>query len=49
MAWIDETHENAAEGALKGAYARIRADGGVIPFYRAYSVSPRGTQKTTLP
>jgi uncharacterized peroxidase-related enzyme len=41
MAWIDETHEHAAEGALKEAYARIvRALGRVIPFYRAYSVSP---------
>jgi uncharacterized peroxidase-related enzyme len=41
MAWIDETHEDVAEGALKDAYARIvRALGRVIPFYRAYSVSP---------
>jgi uncharacterized peroxidase-related enzyme len=41
MAWIGETHENIAEGALKDAYARIvRALGRVIPFYRAYSVSP---------
>jgi uncharacterized peroxidase-related enzyme len=41
MAWIDETHEDTAEGALKDAYARIvRAIGRVIPFYRAYSVSP---------
>ena len=41
MAWIAETHEDAAEGPLKAAYARIvRALGRVIPFYRAYSVSP---------
>ena len=41
MAWITETHEDAAEGPLKDAYARIvRALGRVIPFYRAYSVSP---------
>ena len=41
MAWIEETHERAAEGLLKEAYARIvRALGRVIPFYRAYSVSP---------
>jgi uncharacterized peroxidase-related enzyme len=41
MTWIGETHEDAAEGALKDAYARIgRALGRVIPFYRAYSVSP---------
>jgi alkylhydroperoxidase family enzyme len=40
MAWIDETHEHAAEGVLKEAYARIRTGGHVIPFYRAYSVSP---------
>jgi uncharacterized peroxidase-related enzyme len=41
MAWIEETHEHAAEGTLKEAYARIvRALGRVIPFYRAYSVSP---------
>jgi uncharacterized peroxidase-related enzyme len=41
MAWIAETHEDAAEGPLKDAYARvIRALGRMIPFYRAYSVSP---------
>ncbi|HUG38355.1 MAG TPA: peroxidase-related enzyme [Candidatus Limnocylindrales bacterium] len=41
MAWIGETHEDAAEGRLKDAYGRIvRALGRVIPFYRAYSVSP---------
>ena len=41
MTWIAETHEDAAEGPLKDAYARIvRALGRVIPFYRAYSVSP---------
>jgi uncharacterized peroxidase-related enzyme len=41
MAWIDATHEHAAEGVLKEAYARIvRALGRVIPFYRAYSASP---------
>ena len=42
MAWIAETHEHAAEGVLKEAYARIaRALGRVIPFYRAYSASPQ--------
>ena len=41
MAWIAETHEDAAEGLLKEAYGRIvRALGRVIPFYRAYSASP---------
>jgi uncharacterized peroxidase-related enzyme len=41
MTWITETHEDAAEGRLKDMYARIvRALGRVIPFYRAYSVSP---------
>ena len=41
MSWIGETHEDVAEGTLKDAYARIvRALGRVIPFYRAYSVSP---------
>ena len=41
MAWIGETHEDAAEGLLKEAYGRIvRALGRVIPFYRAYSASP---------
>ena len=34
MTWIAETHEDAAEGPLKDAYARIvRALGRVIPFY----------------
>jgi uncharacterized peroxidase-related enzyme len=42
MTWIGETREDAAEGPLKEAYARIaRALGRVIPFYRAFSVSPR--------
>ncbi len=42
MAWITETHEDAAEGPLKEAYGRIvRALGRVIPFYRAFSPSPR--------
>lgn len=42
MTWITETHEEAAEGPLKETYARIvRAMGRVIPFYRAFSVSPR--------
>jgi uncharacterized peroxidase-related enzyme len=41
MAWIHETHEDDAEGPLKAAYGRItRALGRVIPYYRAYSVSP---------
>jgi len=41
MSWIHETREDVADGALKDAYARIvRALGRVIPFYRAYSVSP---------
>ena len=42
MAWITETHEDAAEGPLKEAYTRIvRALGRVIPFYRVFSASPR--------
>ncbi|HTY76604.1 MAG TPA: peroxidase-related enzyme [Candidatus Bathyarchaeia archaeon] len=42
MAWIDVTGEERAEGLLKEAYERIkRALGRVIPYYRAYSVSPR--------
>jgi hypothetical protein len=47
MSWIHETHEDVADGALKDAYARIvRALGRVIPFYRAYSVSPpRGAMR----
>jgi hypothetical protein len=41
MSWIHETHEDVAAGALKDAYARVvSALGRVIPFYRAYSVSP---------
>jgi alkylhydroperoxidase family enzyme len=42
MAWIKVTAEERAEGLLKDAYERVRrALGRVIPFYRAYSVSPR--------
>ena len=42
MAWIHVTSEEDAEGLLKEAYERIkRALGRVIPYYRAYSVSPR--------
>ena len=42
MAWIHVTSEEGAEGLLKEAYERIkRALGRVIPYYRAYSVSPR--------
>ena len=42
MAWISVTGEERAEGLLKEAYERVRrALGRVIPFYRAYSVSPR--------
>ena len=42
MSWIGEVHEDAAEGPLKEAYGRIvRALGRVIPFYRAFSASPR--------
>ena len=42
MSWIAEIHERAAEGRLKDCYERIRkALGRVIPFYRAYSVSPQ--------
>ena len=42
MAWIGVTGEERAEGHLKEAYERVRrALGRVIPFYRAYSVSPR--------
>jgi uncharacterized peroxidase-related enzyme len=42
MSWIAEIHESAAEGRLKECYERIRkALGRVIPFYRAYSPSPR--------
>ena len=42
MAWIHVTNEEGAEGLLKEAYERIkRGLGRVIPYYRAYSVSPR--------
>jgi uncharacterized peroxidase-related enzyme len=42
MAWIHVTGEERAEGLLKEGYERIkRALGRIIPFYRAYSVSPR--------
>src|SRR5262245_43987556 len=42
MAWIHVTSEERADGLLKEAYERIkRALGRVIPYYRAYSVSPR--------
>lgn len=42
MPWIDVTPEAAAEGPLREAYERIRRTlGRVIPFYRAYSASPR--------
>jgi uncharacterized peroxidase-related enzyme len=42
MSWIAEVHEGAAEGRLKDCYERIRkALGRVIPFYRAFSPSPR--------
>ena len=42
MAWIHITSEERAEGLLKEAYERIKgALGQVIPYYRAYSVSPR--------
>jgi uncharacterized peroxidase-related enzyme len=42
MAWIHVTGEERAEGLLKEAYERIkRALGRIIPYYRAYSVSPR--------
>ena len=42
MAWIGVTGEERADGLLKEGYERVRrALGRVIPFYRAYSVSPR--------
>ena len=42
MSWIAEVHEDRAEGRLAECYARIRrALGRVLPFYRAYSASPR--------
>jgi alkylhydroperoxidase family enzyme len=42
MAWISFIGEERAEGRLKEAYERVRRVlGRVIPFYVAYSVSPR--------
>ena len=42
MAWISVTGEERADGLLREGYERVRrALGRVIPFYRAYSVSPR--------
>ncbi len=42
MSWIAEVHESAAEGRLKECYERVRkALGRVLPFYRAFSPSPR--------
>jgi alkylhydroperoxidase family enzyme len=42
MAWISFIDEERAEGRLKEAYERVRRVlGRVIPFYVAYSVSPR--------
>jgi len=42
MAWIHITSEERAEGLLKEAYERIKgALGRIIPYYLAYSVSPR--------
>lgn len=42
MAWIGVTGEERAEGLLKEGYERVRrALGRVIPFYGAFSVSPR--------
>ena len=42
MSWISEVPEEAAEGRLAECYARIRrALGRVLPYYRAYSPSPR--------
>ena len=42
MAWIHVTGEERAGGLLADAYERVRrALGRVIPYYRAYSVSPR--------
>jgi len=42
MSWIAEVPEHEAEGRLKDCYERIRkALGRVIPFYRAFSPSPR--------
>ena len=42
MSWIAEVDEEQAAGRLAECYARIRrALGRVLPFYRAYSPSPR--------
>jgi alkylhydroperoxidase family enzyme len=42
MSWITEVSESAAEGRLQECYERIRrALGRVLPFYRAFSPSPR--------
>jgi uncharacterized peroxidase-related enzyme len=42
MSWIAEVPEHAAEGRLKECYERVRkALGRVIPFYRAFTPSPR--------
>ena len=42
MSWIAEVHESAAEGRLKECYERVtRALGRMIPFYRAFTPSPR--------
>jgi len=42
MAWIHVTGEERAEGLLKEGYERVRRGlGRIIPYYRAYSVSPR--------
>ncbi|MGH7365022.1 MAG: hypothetical protein ACREK9_01305 [Candidatus Rokuibacteriota bacterium] len=42
MSWIAELPESAAAGRLKDCYERIRkALGRVLPFYRAFSPSPR--------
>jgi uncharacterized peroxidase-related enzyme len=42
MTWIHVTGEAQAAGPLREAYARIRRGlGRILPFYQAYSVSPR--------
>ena len=42
MSWITEIREEVAEGRLAECYARVRrAIGRVVPFYRAYTPSPR--------
>jgi alkylhydroperoxidase family enzyme len=42
MAWIHVIGEERADGLLKESYERIRRTlGRIIPYYRAYSVSPR--------